>query len=141
MHLIRKAQEEDISGIVTIEELSFPVPWPDFLFRADLNNPGFIVYEEQKKILGYAILGIFMDNAHLLSIAVHPAHRRHKIGSLLLEKCMHLALHYGYETMTLEVREKNLEEQKFYRAHGFKEKEIIAGYYLDDNAVRMQRKI
>ncbi len=85
MHLIRKAQEEDIPGIVTIEELSFPIPWPDFLFRANLSNPGFIVYEEQKEIQGYAILGVFMDNAHLLSIAVHPAYRRHRVGSLLLE--------------------------------------------------------
>lgn len=141
MHLIRKAHEEDIPGIVTIEELSFPVPWPDFLFRANLNNPGFIVYEEQKEIQGYAILGVFMDNAHLLSIAVHPAYRRHRVGSLLLEKCMQLAIYYGYENMTLEVRENNLEGQEFYQAHGFEKKEIIMGYYLDDNAVRMQRKI
>ncbi|WP_370572920.1 ribosomal protein S18-alanine N-acetyltransferase [Methanomethylovorans sp.] len=141
MYFIRGAQEKDISGIVAIEDLSFPVPWPDFLFRANLDNPGFIVYEEEKKIIGYAILGVFMENAHLLSIAVHPAHRRHRVGSLLLQKCINIAHYHGYESMTLEVREKNVEGQIFYQAHGFKEKEIISGYYLDDNAVRMQCKI
>jgi ribosomal-protein-alanine N-acetyltransferase len=141
MHLIREAQEKDISGIVAIEDLSFPVPWPDFLFRANLENPGFIVCEDKKKIVGYAILGTFMNNAHLLSIAVHPMYRRHKVGSSLLQKCMHIARYYGYEYITLEVREKNVEGQKFYLAHGFKEKEKVYGYYLDDNAVRMQCKI
>ena len=141
MYLIREAQEKDIFGIVVIEDLSFPVPWPDFLFRANLDNPGFIVYEKQKKILGYSILGEFMDNAHLLSIAVHPQHRRYGVGSLLLRTCIDIAQDYGYESMTLEVREKNTESKKFYEMHGFQEKEIVNGYYLDDNAVRMQRSI
>jgi len=141
MYFIRGVQEKDISGIVAIEELSFPVPWPDFLFRDNLDNPGFIVYEKERQILGYAILGVFMDNAHLLSIAVHPEHRRHGIGSFLLKSCIDIARCYGYECVTLEVREKNLKGQKFYQAHGFKEKEIVPGYYLEDNAVRMYLKI
>lgn len=141
MHLIREAQEKDIAGIVIIEDMSFPVPWPDFLFRANLGNPGFIVYEDKKNIVGYAILGTFMDNAHLLSIAVHPEHRKHGIGSFLLKACIGIARCYGYECITLEVREKNLKGQKFYQAHGFKEKEMVPGYYLEDNAVRMYLKI
>jgi ribosomal-protein-alanine N-acetyltransferase len=141
MYIIREAQEKDISEIVAIEDLSFPVPWPDFLFRSNLENPGFIVYEEKKKIIGYAILGTFKNNAHLLSIAVHPAQRKHGIGSLLLQKCISIARYYGYKSMTLEVREKNLDGQRFYQANDFEEKESVEGYYLDDNAVRMQRKI
>jgi len=141
MYIIREAKEKDISEIVVIEDMSFPVPWPHFLFMSNLGNPGFIVYQEKKRITGYAILGTFMNNAHLLSIAVHPAHRRHGVGSSLLQKCISIARYYGYENMTLEVREKNLEGQRFYQANGFIEKESIEGYYLDDNAVRMQRKI
>lgn len=141
MYIIREAQEKDILEIVAIEDLSFPVPWPDFLFRSNLGNPGFIVYEDKKKIIGYAILGTFTNNAHLLSIAVHPTQRKHGIGSLLLQKCISIARYYGYKSMTLEVREKNLDGQRFYQANGFKEKESVEGYYLDDNAMRMQRKI
>ncbi len=141
MYIIREAQEKDISEIVAIEDLSFPVPWPDFLFRSNLENPGFIVYEEKNKIIGYAILGTFVNNAHLLSIAVHPTQRRHRVGSLLLQKCISIARYYGYKNMTLEVREKNSDGQRFYQGNGFKKKENVEGYYLDDNAVRMQRKI
>lgn len=139
--MIRRATVTDIPLIVQVENMCFPVPWPDFLFKAHLNNPGFVVYEEEDNILGYAIVGDNRGKAHLQNIAVHPDFRRQGIGTKLLEWCLDLVRLYGYREMMLEVREKNTGSQAFYIRNGFSVSGKVAGYYLDDNAVVMSKQI
>lgn len=139
--MIRRALIDDIPQIVQVEISCFPVPWPDFLFKAHLNNPGFVVYEKEENILGYAIIGDSEGKAHLQSIAVHPEFRRQGIGTELLEWCIDLVKLYGYHEMVLEVREKNTDSQLFYADQDFEITGTVKGYYLDDNAITMERKI
>lgn len=136
--VIRRALESDIPEIVEIENCSFNVPWPDFLFRAHLPNPGFLVYEDSR-ILGYAIISSSEDRreAHLLSIAVHKDFRRQGIASRLLEWCVDLAKLYRFNKMVLEVREKNESARFFYASKGFVVEGKTEGYYIDDNAILM----
>jgi ribosomal-protein-alanine N-acetyltransferase len=140
--VIRRAELSDIPRIVEIENCSFEVPWPDFLFKAHISNPGFLVYEKEQ-ILGYVIVGTSEDRtrSHLQSIAVHRDCRRQGIASKLLDWCIDLAKLYGFERMTLEVREKNFDAQLFYSENGFKVEGRIDGYYVDDNAIVMCRDI
>lgn len=140
--MIRRALLCDIPEIVEIEDSSFDVPWPDFLFKAHLNNPGFVVYE-QEKVLAYAMVGSSEDKrkAHLQSIAVHKEYLRQGIASKLLEWCIDLAKLYGFNKMMLEVRESNLTAQLFYLNNGFLVEGKIDGYYLDENAIVMGREI
>ncbi len=140
--MIRRALISDIPEIVEIENCSFKVPWPDFLFKAHLSNPGFLVYEEEK-VLGYAIVGASDDKrkAHLQSIAVHRDYRRQGIARKLLEWCIDLVKLYGFNKMMLEVRENNVSAQLFYSKNGFLVEGKIDGYYLDDNAIVMCREI
>lgn len=135
---IRRALESDIPEIVEIENCSFNVPWPDFLFKAHLHNPGFVVYED-KKIQGYAIVSSSEDRtkSHLQSIAVHRDFRRQGVAGKLLEWCIDLAKLYGFNKMVLEVREKNSSARSFYSKKGFVAEGRIYGYYIDDNAVLM----
>ncbi|MDK2833278.1 MAG: [ribosomal protein S18]-alanine N-acetyltransferase [Methanolobus sp.] len=139
--MIRRAILADIPQMVQVENLCFLVPWPDFLFKAHLNNPGFVVYEKEGLILGYAMVGDSRGKAHLQNIAVHPDFRRQGIGTELLEWCIDLVRLYGYREMVLEVREKNTGSQAFYSNNGFKVSGTVAGYYMDDNAIVMSRKI
>jgi ribosomal-protein-alanine N-acetyltransferase len=111
--MIRRVTLADVPFLVKVEELSFNVPWPDFLFKAHLNNPGFVVYEREGNILGYAMVGDSKGRAQL----------------------------YGYRVMVLEVRQKNTSSQAFYTSHSFKKSGTVAGYYLDDDAIIMTRKI
>ncbi len=139
--MIRRATIADVPKIVKVEDLSFPVPWPDFFFKAHLNNPGFVVYEREGNILGYAIIGNSKGRAHLQNIAVHPQFRRQGIGAELIEWCIDLVKLYGYREMVLEVREKNTASQNFYSNSGFKVSGTVEGYYVDENAVIMTRQI
>ncbi|QLC50967.1 ribosomal protein S18-alanine N-acetyltransferase [Methanolobus zinderi] len=139
--MIRRALIDDIPKIVQVEKACFSVPWPDFLFKAHLHNPGFVVYEKEKNLIGYAIIGDADGKAHLQNIAVHPDSRRQGIGTELLEWCMDLVRLYGYREIVLEVREKNTGSQLFYKKKGFEERGKVQDYYENDNAIIMGRKL
>ncbi|MDG6243080.1 MAG: GNAT family N-acetyltransferase [Methanolobus sp.] len=140
--MIRRALPSDIPEVVEIENCSFKVPWPDFLFKSHLSNPGFLVYK-QDHILGYAIVGSSDDKrkAHLQSIAVRTEYRRKGIASKLLEWSIDLVKLYGFHKMVLEVRELNMNARIFYLRNGFEVEGMVEDYYLDDNAILMGRNI
>lgn len=135
--MIRKAKKTDIIAVIEIEKLSFRVPWPDYLFRSILGSPGFAVYEKDKTVIGYVVIDITKNYAHLANIAVHPEYRRMKIGSLLLDWCTQFGKKRGADALIIEVREKKTSTQKFYQKNGFSIKCVVPGYYIDDNAIVM----
>ena len=139
--MIRNVVGSDLSEIVDIENLSFSVPWPRFMFKSHLGSPGFVLYEQDGIIKGYVIVDIIDSRVHLGSIAVHPKYVRCGIGTKLLDWCINFGKNYGANMFTLEVREKNRNVQMFYLKNGFEIMGIVPGYYIDDNAVAMYRYI
>ncbi len=139
--MIRNVVGSDLSEIVDIENLSFSVPWPRFMFKSHLGSPGFVLYERDGIIKGYVIVDIIDSRVHLGSIAVHPKYLRCGIGTKLLDWCIDFGKMYGASTITLEVREKNRNVQMFYLKNGFEIMGTVPGYYIDDNAVAMYRDI
>ena len=139
--MIRNVVGSDLSEIVDIENLSFSVPWPRFMFKSHLGSPGFVLYEQDGTIKGYVIVDIIDSRVHLGSIAVHPKYLRCGIGTKLLDWCIDFGKMYGASTITLEVREKNRNVQMFYLKNGFEIMGTVPGYYIDDNAVAMYRDI
>ena len=139
--MIRNVVGSDLSEIVDIENLSFSVPWPRFMFKSHLGSPGFVLYEQDGIIKGYVIMDIIDSRVHLGSIAVHPKYVRCGIGTKLLDWCINFGKNYGANMFTLEVREKNRNVQMFYLKNGFEIMGIVPGYYIDDNAVAMYRDI
>lgn len=138
--MIRTATRSDLPAVVDIENLSFAEPWDMRTFRSYVHHPGFIVFEEDGSICGYAILVVIADDAHLASIAIHTEYRRINIGSCLLDSCMLLAKVNSFPLVRLEVREKNKTAQDFYLANGFEAVATISDYYPDDNAIVMERR-
>ncbi len=139
--MIRNVVGSDLSEIVDIENMSFSVPWPRFMFKSHLGSPGFVLYEQDGIIKGYVIVDIIDSRVHLGSIAVHPKYLRCGIGTKLLDWCINFGKNYGANMFTLEVREKNRNVQMFYLKNGFEIMGIVPGYYIDDNAVAMYRDI
>lgn len=139
--MIRNVVGSDLSEIVDIENLSFSVPWPRFMFKSHLGSPGFVLYEQDGIIKGYVIVDIIDSRVHLGSIAVHPKYVRCGIGTKLLDWCINFGKNYGANMFTLEVREKNRNVQMFYLKNGFEIMGIVPGYYIDDNAVAMYKDI
>ncbi|MEA1984312.1 MAG: ribosomal protein S18-alanine N-acetyltransferase [Euryarchaeota archaeon] len=139
--MIRIARAGDIPAIVQIEDRSFEIPWKASVFRSYLNYPGFVVYKNDDAIQGYAMVLLVNDSATLVSLAIHPDHRRQGVGTVLLRWCEMFLRETGYASMVLQVREKNICARSFYRKMGFMESGRVLRYYPNDNAVVMQKEL
>lgn len=69
--------------------------------------------------MGYGVLWMQVDEAHIANLAVHPQHRRRGIGRALLRALLLEARRRSAAFVTLEVRVSNLAAQQLYAAHGF----------------------
>jgi ribosomal-protein-alanine N-acetyltransferase len=83
-------------------------------------------------IMGFAGMWLMVEEAHLVTIAVDPAHRRQGLGELLLVEMLELADRLGARAMTLEVRVSNLGAQALYRKYGFATQGLRKHYYSDN---------
>lgn len=128
---IRSAKKEDLNQIYNIELLSFKDPYPKYLFDIFLNDPSilFLVCLSCEKLLGYIIASLKNREGHIISLAVHPAFRRRKIGSTLLKEALNLMKKTKILFVKLEVNENNVAAINFYKKHGFKFVKKIKNYY------------
>jgi len=79
--------------------------------------------------VGFAIMSYRAEEAHLLLLAVRASHRRRGIGSALVAWLEASALTAGIGVVRLEARTGNWGALAFYRRLGYKEVEVIHGYY------------
>src|ERR671934_2699857 len=134
--IIENMTLEDIAGVQEVERASFPVPWPANAFRHELTgnkNARYIVAREGGRIVGYAGLWLMVDEAHITTFAVHPEHRRRRIGERMLIRIFEMAAAMNAEWLTLEVRASNLPAQKLYEKYGFRRAGVRRRYYSDNN--------
>ena len=80
-------------------------------------------------VAGFAIMEFGDERAHLVLLAVRPAHRRLGIGQRLLEWMLQSARAAGMASIHLELRTGNDAARRFYRAMGFYETVLVPGYY------------
>jgi [ribosomal protein S18]-alanine N-acetyltransferase len=81
---------------------------------------------------GFAAFGIMKygdDRAHLALFAVHAAHRRAGVGSVLLAWLEDVARVAGIATITAEARIDNANGMAFYEHHGFVQTARVAHMY------------
>jgi ribosomal-protein-alanine N-acetyltransferase len=127
---------DDIDPVQEVERSSFPVPWPANAFRHELTqnrNARYIVARSGDRIVAYAGLWLMVDEAHITTFAVHPDHRRQRIGERLLQRLFEIAAAMSAEWLTLEVRASNIAAQKLYEKYGFRRAGVRRRYYSDNN--------
>jgi ribosomal-protein-alanine acetyltransferase len=127
---------EDIDAVQEVERSSFPVPWPANAFRHELTqnrNARYVVARSGDHIVAYAGIWLMVDEAHITTFAVHPDHRRQRIGERLLQRLFEIAAVMNAEWLTLEVRASNLAAQKLYEKYGFRRAGVRRRYYSDNN--------
>src|SRR3989304_279776 len=88
-----------------IERASFPVPWPAYAFRQELETnrlARYLVARAGGKAVGYGGIWLMVDEAHITTFAVLPAWRRQGIGARLLLALLDLAVEVGATGATRE---------------------------------------
>ena len=131
---IRRMRKEDIPEVSQMERLSFPTPWSSNIFSVELEKENFAFYyllEYQNHLVAYGGYWKIKNEAHLVTLAVHPSFRRKGLGRRLLEHLIEKMQKQGLDTITLEVRSSNLTARKFYEKFGFKKIALRSKYYAD----------
>ncbi|MFN3743047.1 MAG: ribosomal protein S18-alanine N-acetyltransferase, partial [Anaerolineales bacterium] len=132
--VIRPMRLGDLEAVITIERLSFTLPWSERAYRYELTENAAArlwVAEKEGKVIGMLVLWLVLDEAHIATLAVHPDHRQLGIARQLLLWALHSAWEDGARQAFLEVRESNLAAQHLYRQLGFEISGRRPRYYHD----------
>ena len=127
---IRWMIPRDMPEVLNIERKSFEFTWSedDFIRCLRQRNCIGMVAEEEDKVIGFMIYELHKDCLHIINFAVHPKHRRKRVGFGMIAKLKSKLSHERRNKILLEVRETNLEAQLF-----FKQMRFIATKVLRDN--------
>jgi ribosomal-protein-alanine N-acetyltransferase len=79
--------------------------------------------------MGYAIMMMVLDEAHLLNVSIAKKFQGRGLGSSLLDYLIEVARGHGGQTMFLEVRPSNKAAIGLYEKFGFNEFSVRKGYY------------
>ncbi len=140
---IRPLAYADLPQVIAIERRAFTTPWSLAMFVLELSKPTGICLAAllDGRIVGYVVCSRYVDDWHVMNIAVDPNLRRQGIASTLLESLFAQADGPG-EQYTLEVRPSNVSAIGLYERFGFYTAGKRRGYYHDnrEDALIMWRK-
>jgi ribosomal-protein-alanine N-acetyltransferase len=142
----------DVPVVGRLERLCFTAPWSENAYRHELtSNPRSFYFvlrsppvrpgEEGAPgegpvlppLLAYGGYWLLGDEAHVVTIASHPAYRRKALGELMLLHLIGRAREAQVTAITLEVRPSNLPARALYAKWGFDEVGLRKHYYRDNN--------
>ncbi len=125
----------DIADVHEIERSSFPVPWPAYAFRQELEMnrlARYLLVTAGEETVAYGGLWLMLDEAHVTTFAVLPGWRRQGVGGRLMVALMDLAGELRASVVTLEVRLSNEAARGLYARFGFRPAGIRPRYYSDN---------
>ena len=125
----------DLPAVHAIEHASFESPWPPDAYRSELETnrlAQYLVVRVGDEIVGYGGMWLMVDEAHVITFAIHPglapaAHRRAAAPG-----DARLAIDAGANEATLEVRLSNLPARRLYEKFGFRPVGLRPRYYSDN---------
>src|SRR5437899_7247061 len=131
---ISPMRRRHLKGVMAIERQVYPRPWSPSLFLSELSetsNRAYLVARLGRDVIGYGGVICYGDEAHVTTIAVDPAHHRHKIGTRMMFELMSEAIGMGAHAVSLEVRMSNWGAQRMYGRFGFRPVGVRKGYYQE----------
>jgi ribosomal-protein-alanine N-acetyltransferase len=130
----REMHASDLDAVMQIEIVNFPFPWTAGNFKDSINSGQIcLLLEIDEAVIGYAILMMVIDEAHLLNISVSSAWKGKGWGRHLLNHMMQIGREKGGLNMFLEVRPSNVSAITLYESIGFNEMGMRPGYYPAHN--------
>jgi ribosomal-protein-alanine N-acetyltransferase len=130
---------EDVAAVLVIESLSYTDPWTADVFLSALGQERhrFVVACADGEPIGYGAVRIDDWVGQVLSVAVEPSHRNHRIGRAVMLELVRSAREAGAQCLRLEVRFKNDSARRLYTSLGLTVLAVRRNYYPDDDALIM----
>ena len=130
----RLMTENDLDGIIEIEESIYPYPWTRGIFH-DCLRVGYCcwVLKLEERIVAYSVISAAAEESHLLTIVVRKNEQGKGYGKKMLNKMISVALTQDVKIMYLEVRPSNKTAINLYYERGFNEAGVRSNYYPAEN--------
>lgn len=126
----RAMQRQDLGSIMWIEKRAYSYPWSKGVFKDCLSaGYGCRLMEYHGYPVGYAVLSVALDEAHLLNLCIDPDWQGRGLAGQLLSHMSEQAAFAGATSLFLEVRPSNAVALRLYRSFGFCEVGTRRGYY------------
>ncbi len=115
-------RESDLDAVLDIELRAYPFPWTRGIFQDCLraNYPAWVLHRDGAMI-GYGMLSMAADEAHVLNVCAAPEEQGRGYGRRLLRTLLQQARTRGAQRVFLEVRPSNTGAIALYHAEGFNE--------------------
>lgn len=133
-YIARKMDLSDLEQVCRLEERLFSPPWSRQAFKSEVTENDYalpVVVLHEQMVIGYMVLYIVLEEAHLANIAVAPEYQGHGLGKWMLRQAVRLAERYQCEMLYLEVRMSNYRAIDLYKKSGFIELGVRKRYYED----------
>ncbi|MDR1934420.1 MAG: ribosomal protein S18-alanine N-acetyltransferase [Candidatus Accumulibacter sp.] len=123
----------DLDDIGRIELQVYSHPWSRANFTDSIGS-GYSgwVCRVGGELVGYFVLMLAVDEAHLLNLSVAEKRQGFGFGARLLRHAMDVARRGGAGTLLLEVRPSNERALALYRHFGFRQVGVRRAYYPAD---------
>lgn len=128
---VTRMRMADLPEVEAVERDVYEHPWTLGNFRDSLAS-GYdtqVVRDASDGVIGYFLLFIALDDAHLLNITVRRACQGRGIGRIMLDQACSIARSRAASAMLLEVRPSNPQALAVYRHVGFQQIGLRKGYY------------
>lgn len=124
----------DVALIGAMERRNYEFPWTEGIFR-DCVKSDYVcqVVKLLGDIIGYGVLQIAADEAHILNLCIDANHQRRGYAQQLLEHLIEIARSRKTNIVFLEVRPSNPRAITLYQLSGFNEIGLRKGYYDSRN--------
>ncbi|MDB6164526.1 MAG: rimI [Xanthomonadaceae bacterium] len=131
---LRPMRVDDIDAVLDIELRAYLFPWTRGIFQ-DCLRAGYAawVLESGDGIIGYGMLSIAADEAHVLNVCTAPEVQGQGHGRRLLRSLLQIARGRGAQRVFLEVRPSNTAAIALYDDEGFNEIGRRPRYYPAKN--------
>jgi [ribosomal protein S18]-alanine N-acetyltransferase len=126
----RAIREGDIDAIASIERDVYVFPWSAGNFRDSLLS-GYQCWGcwSDDELIGYAIILVSLDEAHLLNFAVSRGWQNQGVGTRFLTFLINESKRMCCEMLYLEVRPSNVIGRRLYERFGFQQLGLRRNYY------------
>jgi [ribosomal protein S18]-alanine N-acetyltransferase len=101
-----------------------------------------VAHDTASVLQGFGIMQYGEDEAHLLLLAVRPTRGRRGIGTSMMRWLEAAAVAAGVRRILLEARETNAAARAFYHRLGYREVDLLPGYYQGrESSVRLIKEL
>lgn len=119
---LRPMREADLDAVMLIEDTAYPFPWTRGIFRDCMRaDYAMWVLERDGALVGYGVLSIAADEAHVLNLCTAPGSEGRGLGERMLQALLRIARGGGARRVYLEVRPSNPRAVALYDRSGFNE--------------------